>query len=331
MSSRRTDLPPPGSVRREHVVKGGEPGAEVDRPQEGETNLIRKITAAFAVSAIAVLGAPGMANATTAPDPGWQANPGSQIVTDNEVMLAAKDDANTSVENTWLGIPVEVGTPISFAVDLRRGAECVGGAPRVFITVDGTTTNSWDQNLANNAQCGTDGKVTFTAEKAGVIGQAGIVFDNGRTGVVRVKDLTVGDVKVHFLPVTPKAPTSVDPKCDALGTLTIPAVEGVAYTVNDDPGPAGTYSMDPGRYDVEASPALGYFFAKDTTTAWSFTYRAEPGCQGEPGKDGKPGKDGQPGKDGKPGAPGKDEAPGKDAPAPVVNGIPVPTHINTGK
>lgn len=127
--------------------------------------------------------------------PDWSANGESSIVDHDTVRLQG---ANTSVETPALGINVDTGAEISFQYELLDGAQCVGGAPRVFVVINGVNTNSWDQLQPTGEQCGTDGLVTFTAGNAGLITTAGIVYDNSAGGAVEVSYLTVAGQQVLF-------------------------------------------------------------------------------------------------------------------------------------
>jgi hypothetical protein len=134
----------------------------------------------------------------------WSANADSAILNETMVKLAG---GNTSVETGNLNINVDAGDEISFHYDLRDGAVCAAGAPRVFVIVNGINSNSWD---GNPGQCGTDGTVTFQVSNSGLITQAGVVFDQVGSYVdgssVVVSDLTVDGELVHFLNPPPPDP-----------------------------------------------------------------------------------------------------------------------------
>jgi hypothetical protein len=203
----------------------------------------------------------GTANAST----GWVAKNPSRILNANTVLLVG---GNTSVETTNLGIPVQAGAVVSFRYQLRGGAQCAGGAPRVFVETQGVYTNSWDQNLPGGTQCGKDGLVTFTVPDNGRIGAAGVVYDNGGPGQVLVSDLRVNGQRVSFLGrpvvrVKADAPTVVQPECDAkTGKLVIPSDRGVTYKVRTATRDyrtvrAGEYDVRPGVYRVTAHAKPG--------------------------------------------------------------------------
>src|SRR5690606_21535311 len=106
----------------------------VDRlpPRVGEhpkgTLMYSKRLAATVAAGVLVMSglATGTANAST----GWVAKNPSRILNANTVRLVG---GNTSVETTNLGIPVQAGAVVSFRYQLRGGAQCAGGAPRVFV------------------------------------------------------------------------------------------------------------------------------------------------------------------------------------------------------
>lgn len=130
------------------------------------------------------------------------ANDASSIVDHTTVELTEQaDDENvkgTSVETSNADFPVAAGDTVEFDYTLADGAKCESGAPRVFVTVDGVTVNSWDQNIDEGTQCGTDGHVTFTVPDAGRISDAGVVYDNDVPGTVTVSNLTVDGTMIHF-------------------------------------------------------------------------------------------------------------------------------------
>lgn len=84
--------------------------------------------------------------------------------------------------------------------------------------------------------------------------------------------VTLDDVLVDYWPadalteVTPEAPTA------AGNDVTIPAVDGVTYTVNGAPV-SGTYTMTEDT-TVVAVPQAGYVFPDGATASWEFTFTA---------------------------------------------------------
>lgn len=171
-------------------------------------------------AALAGLAFAGTANADPAT---WSANPGSTIVDSSTVTLTADPaGANTSVETTDLGVTLMGDTTATFTYQLADGATCAAGAPRVYLVVNGTNVNSWDQRQPAGTQCGDAGVVTFTVP-AGTITAAGVVYDNGDTaGTVTVSDLTIGDQPVKFC-APPADDTSTPPSSSSADTSTPPA------------------------------------------------------------------------------------------------------------
>lgn len=180
---------------------------------------LRRITGAAAALTIGLLGMLAAASPAQAQD-GWlpvqpwlpldtsgpaftqTAAVNTHVVSPTTVHLEADaddpDSKGTSVETLDLNLAVQAQQEISFRYELRDGATCAGGAPRVFVEISGTFVNSWDQLQPSGQQCGTDGLVTFVATENGEIGAAGVVYDSGAGGAVRVSDLTVGGQAVLF-------------------------------------------------------------------------------------------------------------------------------------
>ena len=219
-----------------------------------------RLAALVAAGVLAVTGlATGTAHAETST--GWVAKSPSRILNATTVRLVG---GNTSVETSNLGIPVQAGDVVSFRYVLQGGAQCVGGAPRVFVETQGAYTNSWDQNLAAGTQCGTNGLVTFTVPSNGRIGAAGVVYDNSGQGQVLVSDLRVDGRRVSFLGrplvrVEADVPSVVQPECgEKRGKLVIPSDRGVRYEVRGRTWRAGEYDVRPGVYWVTAHERDGY-------------------------------------------------------------------------
>jgi hypothetical protein len=131
----------------------------------------------------------------------WVANTGSEIVDATTVALTG---GNTSVEIENLNKVVQAGDVVSFDVDFGADAFCVAGAPRVFVEVQGTFYNSFDQatpcagGSAPAADNATDGTITFEVPVNGRIGAAGVVFDNSNTGTVTISNLKVDGDALTF-------------------------------------------------------------------------------------------------------------------------------------
>jgi len=214
-----------------------------------------------------------------AADPGdriWSpVNDAASIENENTVRLTG---GMTSVEAANLGMTVEAGTEVSFTPDLGAGVTCGGGAPRVFVQVAETVYNSFD---GNPNQCGgPDGVVRFTIPTSGTITYAGVVFDNGQQGEVKISDLTIGEEKVNFLAVETKrletipAPVYTPPTCDELGKVEEPAqlAEGIEK-----------YDIKPaveGMVEVDVVLKDGYL-KPDGWTPWIYPVAKKQGAECE--------------------------------------------------
>lgn len=201
----------------------------------------------------------------------------SQITGPHSATLEWPEDGpnlGTSIETQELGLEVPDGTQVSVNFTLDGGAECTGGAPRVFVFIDGKQINS-DDNC--------DGSLTI--DQGGKIGYAGIVYDNGVPGKVEVKDLIIGDRLISFQPppkeVAPKAPTIKQFKCsdnDFAGEVIIPDQDGVIYYGLDDRLEAGKYEVKSGKYEVTAEPHEGYKFT-DSPASWKLKVEPVDECE----------------------------------------------------
>lgn len=147
---------------------------------------------------VAALSAQPAAGAPNAAE--WVPNAGAVIVDATTVALSG---GNTSLETTDLDLPVQAGSVVSFHYELEDGAECIGGAPRLFVVMQGETanTNSWDSNIGDGlaAACGGDSQnVEFTVPDSGRIGQVGLVYDNGGIGTITISDVMIAGQLVNF-------------------------------------------------------------------------------------------------------------------------------------
>lgn len=127
----------------------------------------------------------------------WTVN----LVVDSENTNA---NAGTSLETADLGLDVADNAEITFEYESLEGADCNDGANvRVFVIIDGTQTNSWDQLQPMSEQCGEDGQVSFTVENGGTIQHAGLVYDNDppAPGVIQFRNLTIDGEPVLFAEV----------------------------------------------------------------------------------------------------------------------------------
>lgn len=184
----------------------------------------------------------------------------SDIVDATTVYLEADssdpESKGTSIETTDLGVEVTAGDEITFEYELLDGTTCTGGAPRVFIIVNGINTNSWEELQSGGTQCGTDGLVTFTAAETGTIGHAGIVYDSGAGGAVKVNNLTVAGKSVLFMePEEPgtdpgSPPAEKDLNCDDFATQ-----EEAQAELNADPSDPHGLDSDADGVACEGLPA----------------------------------------------------------------------------
>lgn len=180
---------------------------------------IRRVAAAFGVAAVAGVlawASPAAAqDGPVLPAVPWEAlDSGADPAADTHVadpwtvrLVVDGDnpqvDLGTSVETADLGLSVGDGAQVAFRHTTVDGAGCGGNNVRVFVEVDGTYVNSWDQLQSAGLQCGTDSVVTFTLPDGGTVGHVGVVMDNAppEPGVVEVTDLTVDGVDVLFAEV----------------------------------------------------------------------------------------------------------------------------------
>lgn len=243
-----------------------------------------KISAALSVLFAALLVAvaltlPAPASADLAPGESvWKTKAGSSILNENMVAL---NGGNTSVETEDLGINLTDETTVTFVYSLDGSAECVGGAPRVFLKVGDVYVNSWDQLIGTGAQCGTPiedlkaGKVTFTAP-AGEVTHAGVVYDNGKAGTIFISELVIGEGLVNFKERVP-VPTSAAPTTTPSSPAPTPTVT-VAPTGTGVPPTTAPATQSPSPTQTTSSPA-----APQPCEAYVYTGTTENLCADFPG------------------------------------------------
>ncbi|MBF4765450.1 hypothetical protein ISU07_20150 [Nocardioides islandensis] len=132
----------------------------------------------------------------------WAAGQGSTIVDAHTVrlVLAAGNNAGTSVEIQNLDLPVQATKTVTFTYKLENGAQYTTGAPRVFIEIGGTYYNTFDADPTDAGTANGDGTFTktWTIPVNGRVGNAGIVYDNNIPGTVTVKNLTISGQLISF-------------------------------------------------------------------------------------------------------------------------------------
>jgi hypothetical protein len=112
--------------------------------------------------------------------------------------------------------------------------------------------------------------------------------------------------------VTPQKPVVEQPTCatEGVARLVIPDVEGVVYSGVNGAVEPGRYVVKSGTVTVTAAAAEGYVLAGDAEPSWPLPVNdPPPSCPGPAGEDGTDGKDGK---------------------VVTVNGVPVPSRIDTG-
>lgn len=205
---------------------------------------------------------PGPASAAPG-DNMWQASAGSDINANGTVTMKG---GNTSVETTkaFAGFQAVGGEVLKLSYDLGEGVTCIGGAPRVFATVGGTTVNSWDQHIAEGVEAACKGELTLPP---GEVTALGVVWDNGQEGTITVTGLRelggkVFDFNSYEIQVlaTVEAPTATEPTCKAEGVVTLPEQAGVLYKA----------TTADGKVTVTAEARIGYEIKSGVDTTWTF-------------------------------------------------------------
>lgn len=236
----------------------------------------KTLVATLAGLALALVGiAPASASVDAAD---WSANGESEILSPTSARLQGE---NTSIETASLGVNVDAGTVLSFEYELHDGALCEAGAPRLFAVVNGTLNKS---DACDGTGTGEEsGQISFETDRAGLITGAGFVYDSGRPGHVVVSDLTIDGEPVLFaepepepVAVTPEAPTVTQAVCDGgelvPALLTVPEVEGVAYSHESGP-------VEAGEVTVTATALDGYVLADGAVSEWTLTVDPAPDCE----------------------------------------------------
>lgn len=119
------------------------------------------------------------------------ANLGTSIETDTfagEIVTAHPNDADPDAEQQVVAY---------FMYDLQDGAVAGGGAPRLFVEVDGTYYNTADHSFPFVDEWGDwDGGGAILLPIGGTIGKVGIVYDNGVEGSVVVSSPIIDSVGI---------------------------------------------------------------------------------------------------------------------------------------
>lgn len=160
-------------------------------------NLVKKSLFTAALTALLIVGL----FSTAALAASWTANPGASV-SDDGVITLDSTSGPTSYETSNLGMAIESGDTLSFDFS----GLCRAGAPRMYIKVDGTYYNTFNNNaagdcgqLVNNGTVVTDGTVEYLySGPSGVITEAGLVNDSGTPSIVIIDDVRIGDTEVVF-------------------------------------------------------------------------------------------------------------------------------------
>jgi hypothetical protein len=125
--------------------------------------------------------------------------------TDTVTLTANAETLGSSLECT-IDTAVTAGDTLTFTYDLSDGVTCGGGVPRLFITIDGQTYNTFDDATGPLAgACGTggaigeatSGTVTYTIPVSGTATTVGLVYDFS-TGSVVYSDVTLAGEELNF-------------------------------------------------------------------------------------------------------------------------------------
>lgn len=249
---------------------------------------MKKVLSALALMALVVVGLLLPAPASAAGAAWYVANQESSF---SHQVATLKGD-NTSVETTeaFDGYDVVDGKVI-FQFKLEGDAKCAAGAPRVFVTTEDGTANSWDQNIGDNAQCGTTDAEGWAEVTMNITGDnvtaLGVVYDNGAGGQVQARvavptgasafatvAFDAADVEPSPTP-TPSATESASP------TPTPSASESASPTASATPSESASATPPAGDGPVVVeveTPAVGEVTCEELTVyteqvegvEWSF-------------------------------------------------------------
>jgi hypothetical protein len=110
----------------------------------------------------------------------------------------------TSFEIADAGFTIDEGAVAYFSYELEDGAVAGGGAPRLFVEVDGVYYNTADHGYAYD-----DFNAKAIDLPAGEVGHVGIVYDNGVPGSVLVSRPVIDGLGLNF-PTAPTTPTEAN-------------------------------------------------------------------------------------------------------------------------
>lgn len=130
----------------------------------------------------------------------WNAKAGATIIDDRTVRLSnVGTPAGASVEIENLNLAVQATKKVQFTYELLDGAIYNGGSPRVFLEINGTFVNTFDNDPSKPGVDNGDGTFTkiFELPINGRVGAAGVVVDSG-VGSVVVTNLTYDGTTLSF-------------------------------------------------------------------------------------------------------------------------------------
>lgn len=130
----------------------------------------------------------------------WEAKAGATILSDRSARLSnVGTPAGSSVEIVDLNLPVQSTKRASFTYLLFDGATYSAGSPRLFLEINGTFVNSFDNDPSKPGVDNGDGSFTktFDIPLNGRIGAAGLVVDSGLGSVV-ISNVTIDGRVLDF-------------------------------------------------------------------------------------------------------------------------------------
>lgn len=206
--------------------------------------------AVYAVAIFTVVAGGWSAPASAAVSPVWHAMPGSTINSDGTLTLTG---GSTSVEGSGNFGTVDAADVIKLTYTLSDGAQCIGGAPRVYAEIGGEYANSWDQHIGDGvpAACAAE----LVVPKAGAVTAMGVVYDNGGAGTVTVTSLTIAGTAVDFKATTGEPDESPSPTASPTVSPTVSPTASPTASPTGSPtsSPTGSPTTSPSQ-SGSASP-----------------------------------------------------------------------------